>query len=268
MIIMKLLVLCVLVASATAATSTLQESNGSQNKIVGGTYARPGQFPFQLGFYDTHSTPDEFVCGAIIYHNDTMITSGGCVRYFDHNNPDSLVVGAGDLNLVLDEETEQWRKVIRIISHDGFDPDTHENDIALLKIDRPFDLNEYVSGVTLPGKGQIFSGNSFVSGWGTLSSGGSGPLVLQYVSVPMFSDETCRSAYDSNGAFLGWKIKDYMICAGEDGKDTCSGDGGGPMICGDYLCGITSWGVGCGDARYPGVYTKVSYFVDWIHDNE
>ncbi|KAA0188693.1 hypothetical protein HAZT_HAZT005978 [Hyalella azteca] len=250
--------------NVVAATSTMQESNGSQNKIVGGTDAHPGQFPFQLGFYDGHTIPTEFVCGAILYHNDTMITSGGCVRYFNHDNPDSLVVVAGDLNLYLDEETEQRRTVIRIISHEGYNPETHENDIALLKIDRPFDLNEYVSGVTLPDKLQSFSGNAFVSGWGTLSSGGYRPLVLQYVNVPIVSDEACRSGYGD----LAWKIKDYMICAGEEGKGPCSGDGGGPMICGDYLCGITNWGYGCGLAGYPGVFTEVSYFVDWIQANE
>ncbi|KAA0203526.1 hypothetical protein HAZT_HAZT009334 [Hyalella azteca] len=207
----------------------------------------------------------QFFCGAILYHNDTMITSGACVEGFDHNKPDSLVVVAGDLALYLDEETEQWRTVIKIIRHEAYDYDTDQFDIALLKIDRPFDLNEYVSGVTLPGKLQSFSGNAFVSGWGTLSSGGINPRNLQYVSVPIVSDETCRKDY---GASLSSKIKDYMICAGEEDKGPCTGDGGGPMMCGDYLCGITSWGVGCGEKGYPGVYTEVSYFVDWIHQHE
>ena len=57
-----------------------------------------------------------------------------------------------------------------------------------------------------------------------------------------------------------------MICAGypEGGKDSCDGDGGGPLVCNAELQGITSWGRGCGKPGHPGVYTKVCNFVDWL----
>ena len=55
------------------------------------------------------------------------------------------------------------------------------------------------------------------------------------------------------------------------GKDTCQGDSGGPLMCklvgpGNpwILYGVTSWGIGCAQAYTPGVYVKVSKFVDWI----
>ena len=69
-----------------------------------------------------------------------------------------------------------------------------------------------------------------------------------------------------------FSIADSMICAGERGKDSCQGDSGGPMVCynGDgsgYLAGIVSWGIGCGGLLHPGVYTEVSYYVDWIAAN-
>ena len=53
-----------------------------------------------------------------------------------------------------------------------------------------------------------------------------------------------------------------MLCAGSDGKDTCQGDSGGPIfvaVDGGYrLLGVVSFGVGCADPDYPGVYTQLS----------
>lgn len=56
-----------------------------------------------------------------------------------------------------------------------------------------------------------------------------------------------------------------MICAGleKGGKDSCSGDSGGPFVVDGVLAGLVSWGRGCAEAGYPGVYTNVVLFRDW-----
>ena len=136
-----------------------------------------------------------------------------------------------------------------------------ENDISLLKISEPFTFNDVVQAIPLPEVGESFSGSATVTGWGTLSSGGSSPAILQKVDVPIVSDAECRSAYGSND------IYDSNICAGEAGKDSCQGDSGGPLACEGKLCGVVSWGIGCGYPGYYGVYTEVSYFIDWITEN-
>ena len=100
-----------------------------------------------------------------------------------------------------------------------------------------------------------------MSGWGTLTEGGNTPTILQKVEVPIVSDDDCRESYGYSD------VSDSMICAGEEGRDSCQGDSGGPMVCGGFLCGIVSWGHGCARPDYPGVYTEVSYFVDWILAN-
>ena len=58
-----------------------------------------------------------------------------------------------------------------------------------------------------------------------------------------------------------------MICAGIGEKDSCQGDSGGPLVdVNRYLVGIVSWGEGCARDGYPGVYTEVAHFVEWIKE--
>ncbi len=116
--------------------------------------------------------------------------------------------------------------------------------------------------VPLPRQGQQFEAGSTatVSGWGTLSSGGT-PDVLHSVDVPVVDDQTCEDAYGSS------MVPETMICSGAEGIDSCQGDSGGPMTCEGPLCGIVSWGRGCGLDGYPGVYAEASAYVDWMAEN-
>ena len=95
------------------------------------------------------------------------------------------------------------------------------------------------------------------TGWGATEAGPP-PIDLQEVQVPLVSEANCNDANSYNG-----DVTDTMLCAGidEGGKDTCQGDSGGPLTRGPgntVLTGITSWGIGCADANFFGVYTRVS----------
>ncbi|XP_014668923.1 PREDICTED: trypsin alpha-3-like [Priapulus caudatus] len=96
------------------------------------------------------------------------------------------------------------------------------------------------------------------SGFGTTSSGGYLSYRLRYVNIPRVSRADCVAAYGES------EIKKGMLCAGEAGIDSCQGDSGGPLECSGRLCGVVSWGYGCGSASYPGVYTRVASFNTWI----
>ena len=106
----------------------------------------------------------------------------------------------------------------------------------------------------------------YITGWGTLASGGSQPDYLQEASVPIGSEAKCKASYGSD------KIHESMICAGLDagGVDACQGDSGGPMVCEFggkwYLEGATSWGYGCAAPNYYGVYAKVRNMKSWVED--
>lgn len=83
--------------------------------------------------------------------------------------------------------------------------------------------------------------------------------------MPVISREQCRKEY---GAEL---VTDTMFCAGlsAGGMDSCSGDSGGPIIdkAAGTLIGLVSWGQGCAEPDYAGVYTRVGALVDWVNAN-
>merc|ERR1712180_432125 len=247
---MKGFVLCLLVAGAIAAPSRKPTFRKGLNRIVGGDEATPGELPYQLSFQDlSYGSPWHF-CGASIYNENWAICAGHCVAGEDMNNPDYLQVVAGEHNQDITEGNEQSIILSKII-----------------QLSSPLTFNDFVQPIPLAEAGHAASGDCIVSGWGTTSEGGNTPSVLMKVSVPVVSDEECRDAYGAS------EILDSMICAGlkEGGKDSCQGDSGGPFVCEDtgsrYLAGIVSWGYGCARPNYPGVYTEVSYFVDWIMTN-
>ena len=97
-----------------------------------------------------------------------------------------------------------------------------------------------------------------------IQAGGSISNNLLKVEVPYVDEKTCEDDY------TGYTISEKMICAGEKGKDSCQGDSGGPLVAYDennsaVLVGVVSWGIGCAYEGYPGVYARVSAFVDWIN---
>lgn len=167
--------------------------------------------------------------------------------------------------------TEQDVRVSTIIRHPSYNKPIHlANDIALLKLVEPARLGKGIGLVCLGSSEHdlSFSNKSkcFISGWGTLASGGNQPNVLIQAKVPLVSKEQCLGAYPN-------RIDDSMLCAGLDqgGVDACQGDSGGPLVC-EYLPhrwfleGVTSWGWGCAAAAKFGVYAKVRQFTKWLKD--
>jgi trypsin len=105
-----------------------------------------------------------------------------------------------------------------------------------------------------------------IVGWGTTSSGGSAPDTLQAAQVPIVSDAACEAAYGPDSLTLtGYQGFESVsqVCAGDGVHDTCQGDSGGPMFATSTtgalrLTGATSYGQGCADPAYPGVYARVA----------
>ncbi|OXA54600.1 Trypsin-1 [Folsomia candida] len=141
-------------------------------------------------------------------------------------------------------------------------PTIINNDIALMRVDRPFEFNEFVGPAVIPQLNFVPTALATVAGWGMLSFPiGDLPDVLMKVEVPHVADAPCRTANIGVGV-----VTESMVCYGVVGKDSCKADSGGPLMCGsdNALCGIVSWGKDCALDGYPGVYTETSYFAEWI----
>ena len=101
-----------------------------------------------------------------------------------------------------------------------------DSDFSILELEFPIECNDYVSPVCLPTDiGNAYAYNKAkVTGWGTLNPDtGEVPDVLYEVDVETYSNYDCQSESDYDAEM----ITETMICAGEDGKDSCWGDSGG-----------------------------------------
>eukprot|EP00058_Branchiostoma_floridae_P024909 XP_002610399.1 hypothetical protein BRAFLDRAFT_277721 [Branchiostoma floridae] len=184
----------------------------------------------------------------------------------------SYSVVLGEHNNRVDEGTEQRFDVERSWSHPLYDADSTDNDIALLKLRRQngrcAETNQFVTLACLPDSAEQFPDGHVchISGWGnTDPDRPNNPATLMKAKVPLLPEATCRRGY-------GDKLTNQMFCAGymRGGVDTCQGDSGGPLVCesgGKWtLWGVTSWGYGCAQPNFPGIYARVSEYTNWINN--
>ncbi|MEI8632471.1 trypsin-like serine protease [Vibrio sp. PP-XX7] len=231
-------------------------------RIVGGTEAAKGDWPFMTALiYKGQNAYSGQFCGASFIGGRYVLTAAHCV---DHHSADTLDVLIGIHDLTNESSEGERVGVQAIYMHDGYNLQTVANDIAVIELEKE------VTAATIPlaTKSQVdaltTSNNLTVIGWGNLSSTSySYPSILNQVDVPYVERSTCQNL----GGIYNF-VTDDNICAGfpEGGKDSCSGDSGGPLIYSDNgtdrQVGIVSWGNGCAQRNAYGVYTNVGYFND------
>ncbi|XP_065340818.1 trypsin-2-like [Cloeon dipterum] len=249
----------VLVLGSPSRLPGKSELSRSGNRIVGGTVVKKHEIPWQVSikFYE-----GLHYCGGSIISKNYIITAAHVTEYNGYP-PSYFQVVAG---------TEEWatpgtiHNVTEIIVHELFEPYTYENDIAIWKVDPPFKFAGGTQPVTLPAQGaeSVPEIVMTVSGWGSTAVGGGGQAsdVLLKGDLFVVSKEECNRNYEWSGG-----IAPNQMCAGVPmgGIDACEGDDGGPLFFNGELRGLVSWGRGCGTIYYPGVYTEVSAYRNWIN---
>jgi len=249
------------VAAASAKPQGDPAVGFADGRIIGGEEAPLHEFPWQISLRNLGS----HICGGSIINKNQVITAAHCV---EGALPalDSVVAGAHKRIL---EGGHQKRNVAKLEYNANWNNPAFNNDVALITVSEPFDFSDpnvqpiemmkgSVDGNIIPAETICNS-----TGWGLTSGGGLFlPNALQWAQLPQHSREDCEEI------FPGY-ISDGMICAGGAGFATCNGDSGGPLVCPDEngvgkLAGLVSFGyTGCTNA---GVFTKVSYYEDWINE--
>ncbi|XP_017009398.3 trypsin [Drosophila takahashii] len=225
-------------------------AKSSQERIVGGV-----ELPIHMSpWLASISVHGNYSCSSALITSQWLVTAGHCVNY-----PDRYSVRAGS---AFADEGGQKREVLRIVLHPDFKLQTLENDIALLKIGKPFTLGGSVQLVKLPLPGlNILPQTLFVAGWGNPDADDSdSEPKLRGTLVKVIDQRRCQRLYSQ----LDRPITDDMVCAADAGRDHCYGDSGAPLVHRGSSYGIVSFARGCADPRFPGVYTRLANYVTWI----
>ncbi|XP_063234843.1 trypsin-4-like isoform X2 [Bacillus rossius redtenbacheri] len=259
---LRLLALLVLAPGGGLTFPTVANTTQFE-RIMGGSYARADEFPFMLALEDL----EEQFCGAVAISAYWAITAAHCV--YSENTPDRMFLRAGSL----------WRgsggsvhEVLLGYVPTSYYEGSNNHDIALLKVKRRFSVNSSVRYIQLPRQNEEVEDNTdaIVLGWGSTDRASRSSRKLRKAMVRTMDQGSCAelemfTEYESH------ELTDGMLCATKFGRDSRNGDSGGPLLVkeGDRakLIGIVSWGDGNGNPDWPGIYTKVSRYRNWIKRN-
>ncbi|XP_015116213.1 trypsin 3A1 isoform X2 [Diachasma alloeum] len=227
--------------------------------ISGGINLDIAQAPFMLSLRRN----GEHVCGAAVISPDWGITAAHCFPL----PKAAFTVRSGsvqrDSGGMLHDVTERF-------THPKYAKNSQDYDIAVFRVDPPFEMSETTAAIELPPKTSVELRTRWASiaGWGAVPTqeddNDATSKNLKYALVPRIPDDICAENYKAVHA-----LTPRQICYGyqEGGADTCKGDSGGPLYNTDnILIGITSWGDTCGEKYTPGVYMDITLVMDWIHN--
>nr|QHB21557.1 venom S1 protease 12 [Platymeris rhadamanthus] len=246
-----------------AGQKTTNCSCGWTNKarIVGGRETLKNEFPLMAGIMDMDKK--HLFCGATILTPNHAISASHCTQPYKGKKL-GLVVGAHDVSKP--DEKADIIPIKETIEHEGYNPKSYFNDVALLVLTRSITFTQHIGPACLPaGRTNLLNESIKVLGWGRLVHKGKTSPVLMKVNLRIIPTKVCAKKYLR-------KIptdNPFQLCTFGRKKDSCQGDSGGPLIWLDpqinryTLVGMVSYGKTCG-AKTPAVNSDLSFFLPWV----
>ncbi|KAF4141122.1 Trypsin [Phytophthora infestans] len=221
-----------------------------ESRIYGGSEADASKYPYIVSLRKDKADGSTY-CGGTLIASQYVVTAAHCVK----TDVNTIYASMGSAFGSGSADGEQV-KVIEGYRHPMYNKSEHLYDVGVLKLEKKVSTDS-IDLCAADGSDNEVGSVATVRGWG-LTENGSQSLVMEELNVKIISNAECNKMYSD-------RITEGMLCAGEgDGKDTCNGDSGGPLIENDVLVGIVSWGGKCG--ANAGVYTRISHVLDYIND--
>jgi len=224
-------------------------------RIVNGDDANVGDFPFIVRL----SIDNAYLCGGTLIAPDLVLTAAHCVY-----NSGSAEVTAGDALYYQSEPTEQTRSSSMLMPNSAYGPFFITNDVGLIQLARPFDINENVSPIALASASPVAGDQIIAAGWGKTCDSCGIATHLQQATLNVLDVQDCVDYYGSNT-----ETKIICLNSKQDATGTCNGDSGGPSTNMDKseVLGATSFGASAGCIAAPSALSDVFLYKDWICEN-